>query len=43
LREWHLVEVTALDYGQAFGVVMLALMLAGGGFWKLGRIQRTTP
>jgi len=42
LREWHLVEVTALDYGQAFGVVMIALMLAGGGFWKLGRIQRTT-
>ena len=40
LREWHLGEVASRDYEQAFGVVIIALMVAGAGFWKLGRIQK---
>lgn len=43
VREWHLGEVPTLDYEHAFGVVLIALMAAAAGFWRLGRNQKTIP
>ena len=42
LREWHLgVEAAALNYSQAFLVVLGALAIAGSGFWRdFGRHSR---
>lgn len=39
VREWHWNEQPALDYAQAFLVVIVALTVAGAGFWKLGRTK----